>query len=177
MTCTWKSSSQSFANCKSNDLSYGGVTNFDVDNRIFFLDDYILAIPYKTSFRVPPDCRVAQRFLTANARVTAVGGISTESSLTLMLSDNNQGVKSTVKNRAYDVRVSVYCFAAMPAHGYLLQDKSTNVGVSLPSAWLFIDPVADSSAALGISFLQSARWDNIAGLLQMMMSYKVRMDL
>ncbi|XP_062514142.1 uncharacterized protein LOC134189782 [Corticium candelabrum] len=163
MTCTWISSSQSFANCKSSDVSYGGVTNFDVDNKFFFFDDYFLAIPYKTPFPEPPYCRITQHFLTRNTRVTNMGGFSAETSLALMRSENNQGVKWSVTNSAYNVRVSVYCFAAMPAHGYLLEDKSTNVGVSLPSAWLFIEPVADSTAALGISFVQLARWDNIAG--------------
>ena len=91
-----------------------------------------------------------------------MGGFSTEAALTLMRTESDRGLRWTVTNSAYDIRVSVHCFAAMPAHGFLLQDKSTNVRVSLPSAWLFIDPVADSSAALGISFLLLARWD-IAG--------------
>ena len=163
MTCAWKLSSQSFANCKSSDLSYGGVTNFDIDNKILFFDDYMLTIPYTTPFRVQPYCRITRNFLTANTRMTEVGRFSTESSLTLMRSLNNKGVRWTETNSSYDVRLSVYCLSAMPAHGFLLQDKSINVGVSLPSAWLFIDPVADSSAALGISFLILARWDNVAG--------------
>ncbi|XP_062514306.1 uncharacterized protein LOC134189923 [Corticium candelabrum] len=164
MTCTWKSSSQSFANCKSNDVSYGGVTNFDVDNRILFFDGYFLAIPFKTPFPEPPYCRITQHFLTWT-RVSSVGGFVTKSSLTLIRTGTyiDATERWTVTDSDFDVSVSVYCFAAMRAHGFLLQDKSTNVGVSLPSAWLFIDPVADSSAALGISFLLLATWDNIAG--------------
>ena len=163
MTCTWISSSQSFANCKSSDLSYGGVTNFDVDNKNILFDGYWLKIPYKTSFRAQPYCSVNRHFLTLNTRVSAVGGFSTEYSLTLMRVLGDVAVRWTEKDSSYDVRFSVYCLADMPAHGFLSQDKSTNVGVSLPSAWLFIDPVADSSAALGISLLLFGLWDNIAG--------------
>ncbi len=164
MTCTWISSSQSFANCKSSDVSYGGVTNFDVDNKEIFFDGYYMAIPYKTPFPQQPYCRITQHFLTGT-HVSSVGALTTWNYLMLARTGRsiNAMIRWTLTDSDFDVRVSVYCFAAMPAHGFLLQDKSTNVGVSLPSAWLFIDPVADSSAALGISFLRLARWDNIAG--------------
>ncbi len=50
----------------------------------------------------------------------------------------------TETDSEYDVRFSVYCFAAVLASSAsLVRSGSSTVGVSLPSFWLFVDPVAD----------------------------------
>ncbi len=95
-----------------------------------------------------------------SAHVWTVAVAPFADSLMLTRSDGNYIYAWTYTGSSLDFRFSVYCFAAMPAAGPMLQGGSINERELLPSSWLFVDPVTDSSSSLGISFIAQATWMN-----------------
>ncbi len=56
MTCTWKSQEQKLSDCDNSDLSYGGVTNFDINNIYLQERVYDLVVPFVKSYLRFPYC-------------------------------------------------------------------------------------------------------------------------
>ena len=165
MTCTWKSLEQKLSECGNSDVSYGGVTNFDIHNSHLQDRDYELVVPFVRSYSKFPYCLSTTvhsygNMSYASSTISTVVAYATNDKIVFMRNTDKKANKWSMTSIEYDVKFSVYCLAAMPSNRSPFEYEADNGATeSLPSAWFFVDPVSDASSPLGMSFVVCAVWD------------------
>ena len=171
MTCTWKGQEQKLSDCDNSDLSYGGVTNFDIHNSHLRERDNELVVPFVRSYIKFPYCLSTTLHSYGNMSyvlsiISNVVSYATNDQIVFLRSSGNYLIKWSMTSTYYDIKFSVYCLSAMPSNQSPFEYGADNGATeSLPSAWFFVDPVSDAFSPLGMSFVVCAWWDATAAEL------------
>ena len=159
MTCTWKSQEQKLSDCDNSDLSYGGVTNFDINNSHLQERGYDLVVPFVSSYPKLPYCLSITVHSYRNisdvlSYISNVGAFATDDQIIFRRRTSKTSIEWSRTSISYYVKFIVYCIAAMPSNRSASEYMSdTGATKSLPFAWFFVDPVSVASSPLGLSFV------------------------